>query len=251
MSWSGRINIHLMGKMGDGMDEVDTVLPMEPRRRERRAFSKKVVERDGELMAVKNVVLAVYALDNPIIKKLIAGEDVLDDLIAGDREVDLELTGRFIRDKHKILMDDHDDFVYSYDEYEVIKDPSGNVVREVRIEEKPKDNVNDKDNPVKFITTIGRLDAIKKFAFKSSYAIHHVDGLSYIFVRKIAEELHENQEMVLVAPVKKVEVDGVVKKLPQRLRLRTGRKRAWGWLEGRIRGDEYALILHLTSMELK
>lgn len=231
-------------------DKKATFLPLATRRKERVIESNRVTKRENELRTVKNQPVALYTLDNKVIQKLVNNVDILEDLKTNDDEIDMELTGNILKAKYKILIDDHHDFVYNYDEYEVIKKPDGDVDRITKLDEKPKPNVNDEEEPVKLLKRMSKLAALQKYAFRGSLHIIHTDGLTYDFVYDLAKDLHERNEMALVAPVKKMVVDGKEKLVAQRLRLRAGSKRYWGLLEGRVDGEKYALILHLTSLEL-
>ena len=87
-----------------------------------------------------------------------------------------------------------------------------------------------------------KADAIRRFVFSGKTQIQHVNGLTHDFLRDIAEELAEKESMMLLAGGPKGNMPLVFRRggLPYR-----------GFLEGRVDGDRYALILHLTNMELK
>jgi len=62
----------------------------------------------------------VYSIDNPIVKRLMQGEYVLDDLINADDDIEFELVGKSLGRMEKILMDSKNEFVYSYNAIEMI-----------------------------------------------------------------------------------------------------------------------------------
>jgi len=228
-------------------DKLDAVVPLQFRTNVENIPSRKVTNDDKEVVGKKVVM---FDNDNPIVNKVMKDIDVSQELIDNDDLFDIEITGKFIDRTSKILLDSNKQFVHKYDEFEVIKDKEGNVIKETQRIEKPLKNINVKENPIRVLKTEKIIDVIKKFAFKASYFIAHTDGLSYDFIKSLAEELHNNKEMALIAPLKKIEVNGKKKMVPQRIRLRNGSREYWGWLEGRIQGKGYSLILHLTSLEL-
>ena len=70
----------------------------------------------------------------------------------------------------------------------------------------------------------------------------HVNGLTYDFLYEIAKELEAKQSLLLL---------GAGPKSNQPLILRRGAAAYRGFLEGRTRGSEYLLLLHLSNIELK
>ena len=80
------------------------------------------------------------------------------------------------------------------------------------------------------------------FMFKKSYQVQHVNGLTFDFLYDMAKKLHEaNAMMLLGAGAKGVEP----------LVMANGGTPYRAFLEGRVEGDRYALILRLTNLELK
>ena len=80
------------------------------------------------------------------------------------------------------------------------------------------------------------------FMFKKSYQVQHVNGLTYDFLFDMAKKLAEADAMMLVGGGQK----GI-----EPLVMANGGTPYRAFLEGRVDGDEYALILRLTNMELK
>jgi len=69
-----------------------------------------------------------------------------------------------------------------------------------------------------------------------------VNGLTYDFLFAMAKELHEANSLLLLGAGK----DG-----KQPLIFRRGSIPYRAFLEGRVDGERYTLILHLSNMELK
>ena len=87
-----------------------------------------------------------------------------------------------------------------------------------------------------------RNEAVRKFVFSRTLQLWHSDGLTFEFLFNIAKELDENDEMMLIGGGQKGKEPLIFQNngLPWR-----------GFLEGRIQGDSYALLLRLSNLELK
>ena len=75
-----------------------------------------------------------------------------------------------------------------------------------------------------------------------SYQVQHVNGLTYDFLFDMAKKLADADAMMLVGGGQK----GI-----EPLVMANGGTPYRAFLEGRVDGDKYALILRLTNMELK
>jgi hypothetical protein len=72
--------------------------------------------------------------------------------------------------------------------------------------------------------------------------LRHVDGVTYDFLYAIAKELDEKDSVMLLG-------GGDGGKGP--LVLQSNGSPYRGFLDGRVEGDTYVLLMHLSSMELK
>ena len=163
-------------------------------------------------------------------------------LIAGDPEIDMEQTGRFIRKTHRLWMTADNAIAYRVNFVEVVHNPDGSE-KERREFARVQANIKNEEFPVQWT---GRLipvaEAVRKFVFSKSYQIRHTSGLTYDFLYAMAKELSEKKSFMLM---------GAGKKGNEPLRLTDGGEPYRGFLEGRVDGDTYCLVLHLTSLELK
>ena len=89
---------------------------------------------------------------------------------------------------------------------------------------------------------IKKKDVVRKFVFANKMQLMHINGLTYDFLYGMAKELEEKESMMLL---------GGGPKSNQPLILRRGSSPYRGFLEGRTDGDNYCLILHLSTLELK
>jgi ribosomal protein S24E len=161
-------------------------------------------------------------------------------LVKDDPEVDIEHFGMFLGETSRVYVSDKG-IVHSVEEFEVIKNPDG-TVRDRRPRKKELQNVNS-DIPLKWTGKfIKKKEAVKKFVFASKKQLVHVNGLTYDFLFEIAKELHDRDSLMLMRGGEKGD---------KPLVLNRGGKPYNAFLEGRVDGDAYLLILHLSNMELK
>ena len=85
-------------------------------------------------------------------------------------------------------------------------------------------------------------DAVRRFVFARTIALSHQDGLTYDYLFGMAQELAESGELVMMGA-------GEAGKEP--LILQTNGTPYRAFLEGRVDGARYQLLLHLSNMELK
>lgn len=170
------------------------------------------------------------------------GEDYGQQLLDGDPEVDPEQVGRFIGPTDVVYLSAAGDVLYASPEVvEVLYDTSG----EEREQRPPRDepaNVAD-ESPVRWTgRKLPKGQAVRSFAFRRTVQLHHVDGVTYDFLHTMARELHDEQVMVLVGA-------GAKGKKP--LIFQANGTPYRGFLEGRVEGERYQLLLHLSNLELK
>ena len=80
-----------------------------------------------------------------------------------------------------------------------------------------------------------------KFVFLRKYQIVHDSGLKYDFLYDIAKKLQEKNAMMLIGSGK-----GTGPAIMQ-----DGGKPFRIFLEGRVKGEEYLLLMHISNLELK
>ncbi len=163
-------------------------------------------------------------------------------IIESDPEVNLETVGRFLDKTRKLYMNQDNQVAYRVHLVQVVRNPDG-TEKERRDYVKRPANISVELSPVQLSgKKFPKLAAIKKFVFTRKYQIRHVSGLTYDFLYEMAKELHESDSLMLV---------GSGAKGNEPLVITTGGESHRGFLEGRIDGDKYCLILHLTNMELR
>ena len=166
---------------------------------------------------------------------------VSDALVAGDPEIDLENAGRFLTDTSRVYVDQKNEIVRNVRFLEVVRNADGSV-REERVRELANTNIST-DTPLRWSGVfIPKETAIRKFVFSGKAQLQHVNGLTFDFLYSMAKQLHEKDCLMLL---------GAGPKSNQPLVLRRGGTPYRGFLEGRIDGDRYCLVLHFSNLELK
>lgn len=162
-------------------------------------------------------------------------------LVDGDPEVDMEKCGLFLWGVSKVYVDSEDGIVYRIEQTEIVRDPNGNV-REKRSRQRSEANV-DMEIPLTWTgRKIDKGEAVRRFVFSSKMQIVHINGLTYDFLFGMASELAESNSLMMI---------GGGSKGRDPLIFRSGSIPYRGFLEGRVDGDKYILLLHLSNMELK
>ena len=162
-------------------------------------------------------------------------------LVDGDPEIDLERHGSLLRETSRVYIDADGKIARRVQQFEVVRNPDG-TERERRPRKVAHPNLAE-EVPLKWS---GRLmkkaEVYNKFVFAAKRQIMHVNGLTYDFLYAMAKELHEAESLMLL---------GSGPKGNQPLVLTKGGQQYRGFLEGRVDGEKYCLILHLSNMELK
>lgn len=170
------------------------------------------------------------------------GPDYSSALVEGDPEVDFSVTGSPLRETLSVFLTSAGTLSISAPRIvEVISAPDGSE-RERRDPVDVAGNI-DLPEPIRISKVrFKRADAIRRFVFRRSHVVAHVDGLTFEFLHGLAKELDEAGEMVMVGA-------GTAGRDP--LVLQQNGVPWRGFLEGRVDGDRHCLLLRLSNMELK
>ena len=205
------------------------------------AKESTVPSKNGKPVSFRRYVAAGEGkLHEDMVKSL--GDVYSQNLIDADPEIDFEMVGRTIDGTNTVLLDQNNQPLFCAPEIlEIIYGPDGKEVeRRTPVEIAP--NVNE-ELPIKWTgKLIPRADLVRKYAIKRTMQLRHVDGVTYDFLFAIAKELHEKDSVMLLA-------GGEGGKGP--LVLQSNGSPYRGFLDGRIEGETFLLLLHLSAMELK
>jgi hypothetical protein len=167
-------------------------------------------------------------------------EKVADVLVKGDPEIDVEEFGMFLTDTSRVYVTKKG-IAHLIEEFEVIYNPDG-TVREKRPRKREPQNINT-DAPVKWTGKfIKKKDAVQRFVFTNKKQLVHINGLTFDFLFEMAKTLHKKDSLLLVRAGETGDKPIVMNR---------GGKPYNAFLEGRVKGDSYCLILHMSNMELK
>lgn len=170
------------------------------------------------------------------------GDDYAQALIEGDPELDVETIGRPVEGTSTVYLSATGDVLRMAPKVlEIVFGPDG-AERERREPVEAPSNVQG-GVPVRWSKLrLKRPDAVRRFAFTRTLQLVHVDGLTYDYLHGLAKKLDDADELVLLGggasgrdPLV-FQVNGV----PWR-----------GFLEGRVDGKRYQLLLRLSNLELK
>jgi hypothetical protein len=161
-------------------------------------------------------------------------------LMESDPDIDYEAAGRKTGPTDRVLLDSDDRVLYAASEIEIVIDSDGDEVERRQPVDTPA-NI-DVERPLVWTgKTFKRLDAVRRFVFSRNYQVRHIDGLTFDFLFAMAQELERVDSLILIGAGTR----GTEPIVPERNGLPYR-----GFLEGRIKGDTYLLMLHLTHLEL-
>jgi hypothetical protein len=197
--------------------------------------------KDGKAAEFKRFVAAGEGkLDSDLFSQF--GGEYSKKLIDSDPEIDFDNVGRFIEETQSVLLSAKGEPLFAAPSIvEVVLDPAGNEIsRGAPKEVAPTMNEN---IPLRWTgKKMPKSEVVRKFAFKRTMQLVHNDGVTFDFLFNMAKELANENDMVLLAA-------GAQGKDPIVLQVNGTPYR--GFLEGRVEGDKFLLLLHLSNMELK
>ena len=173
--------------------------------------------------------------------ELVREIELAEHIIESDPEVDLELHGKFITDADRVYVNPQMRPVFRLKEEEHIFSAKRELV-EKRTPRVVLSNIAESDMVKWSGKMLPKRAIIQKVLLTKKYQVKHINGLTFSFLFDLAKQLNENEALMPV---------GAGEKGNQPLIMSDGGKPYRAFLEGRVRGDSYCLILHLTDQELK
>ena len=195
----------------------------------------------GHTIEFRRYLAATEACRGDVLGKRL-GEDYAQALIEGDPELNIEHVGRTIGETNAVYLTRSGETLHCPPRIvEVITNPDG-TEKERRNPVDVAANIDD-DHPVRWSgRKIPIAEAVRRFVFRRSLQITHVDGVTYDFLFAMAKDLEAEKAVMLV---------GAGVKGNEPLVFQANGRPCRGFLEGRINGENYQLLLHLSDMELK
>ncbi|MDA9896746.1 hypothetical protein N9D82_02265 [Gammaproteobacteria bacterium] len=171
------------------------------------------------------------------------GENLVDAIIEDDVDIDFIKTGLLISETRKTYLSHEGSFM---NQAPTIMEVIINAMGKETNREEPKNiepNIRDDTPPIKWTGKFfTKKDAITKFVFKKTIQLQHTNGLTYDFLYSMAKDLQDKGQLMFMG-------GGVKGNEPLIFQLNGTPMR--GFLEGRIDGSKYQLLLHLSNMEIK
>jgi len=160
-------------------------------------------------------------------------------LVAGDPELDIEKVGQRVGTTNQVWVSADGKILYAAHALRVTDGPLGNEIsREefVDVEATVQEDVA--------LPWTGRLltaeEVVRRFALVQKLQLRHINGLTFDFLFEIARTLQESGKLLRVQAAK----GGAL------IFQRNGTG-YYGFLEGRVEGEGFRLVLHLSNFELK
>lgn len=170
------------------------------------------------------------------------GEDYGQALIDADPEVNIEEVGRAIGTTDTVYLAASGEVLHAPPKLVELIFGTDGAERERRDPVDTPANITG-EYPLRFTKhRMKRKDVVKKFAFARTVQLRHSDGLSYDFLFNMAKELDASDSCVLIGADKSGRGAVVFQQNGSPYR---------AFLEGRVDGERYQLLLHLSNMELK
>jgi hypothetical protein len=175
-----------------------------------------------------------------LLKKRKKLDKVADALVKEDPEIDIEEFGMFLTDTSRVYVSKAG-IIHLVEEFDVVLNPDG-TQRDRRPRKKEPQNMNG-EFPLRWSGKfIKKEEAVKRFVFTNKKQLVHINGLTFDFLFDMAKELDKKKSLLLIRGGEKSDKPLVMNR---------GGRPYNAFLEGRVKGDAYCLILHLSNMELK
>ncbi len=168
-------------------------------------------------------------------------EKIAEALVKEDPEIDYEVTGRFLGASPKVYVNEDLKVVYRVNKKEKVFDPSGELKEERDLRHLDA-NVTSEE-PLKWSGKYFPIEkSYNKFVFVRTYQLFHDSGLTYDFLFEMAKQLEEKKSFLLLGSGAKGVGPVIFQENGQPFRV---------FLEGRTKGEDYMLLMHLSNLELK
>jgi hypothetical protein len=163
-------------------------------------------------------------------------------LIDGDPEIAIDLVGRHVGHTDRVWLARDGSILYSAKVMEVVMSPEG-AETERRDFVEVEATVGVEQGALPWSGKLFPIAAVvSRFALVRTLQVRHVNGLTFDFLHEIAKHLEDEGKMLLLGSGTKGSGPLIFNRNGSPYR---------GFLEGRVDGDGFLLLLHLSNMELK
>lgn len=222
------------GKRRDAQIEVDS-----PKKREPFVWVDPTGAPVRHQRLVKGTETTTY---DALVDKVGSADALSSALIEGDPEIDLGQVGRRLAHTSRVYLGPKGNVLYVARILKVVYDEAG--------KEKSREDfvdveatVGDELPPIPWTGRLMPADqVVRRFALVRQLQLRHVNGLTFDFLFEIAQALSEAGKLMYV---------GAGNKGQHPLIFQTNGTPFRGFLEGRVYGESYKLVLHLSNLEIK
>ncbi|MDQ3036687.1 MAG: hypothetical protein M3Y87_30120 [Myxococcota bacterium] len=163
-------------------------------------------------------------------------------LIEGDPEIDLEQVGRRLGNATRVWVGPEGNVLYAARVLQVVTAPDGSEKSRSDFVD-VESTVGEEQSPLLWSGRLMPADqVVRRFAFVRKVQLRHVNGLTFDFLHEIASQLDAEGKLLVV---------GAGPKAQMPLIFQTNGTPFRGFLEGRVSGESYKLVLHLSNLEIK
>ncbi len=217
----------------------NAVVALAPRRR---CVETRYADADGSPVCFSRVVKSTDAAGWERLRAQHGDPELIAQaLLTGDPEVDVETVGREVGPCDRVFIDGQGKPLYSASPVEVLYDSNGNETSRHDPVNVPANLVPDTP-PVWSGRLLSRDEAVRRYAFTRVWQARHTNALEYDFLHGLAAYLQQQDSLALVGSGPRGTGPLITERNTTPMK---------GFLEGRIRGDQYLLILHLAAFELR
>ncbi len=163
-------------------------------------------------------------------------------LVAGDPEIDLDQIGRRLRNATRVHLRQDGSVLYAARVVQVVYGADGTEKSRADFSDTPA-NVGEEAPALPWTGRLMPLDeVVHRFVCSRAFRIRHVNGLTFDFLHGMAKTLQDAGKLLFL---------GAGAKGQQPLIFTLNGTPYRGFLEGRVDGDSYLLVLHCSNLELK
>lgn len=163
-------------------------------------------------------------------------------LVEGDPEIDLEQVGRRLGNATRVWVGPEGNVLYAARVLSVVTGLDGAERSRADFVD-VEATVGEEQPPLLWSGRLMPIEqVVRRFALVRKVQLRHVNGLTFDFLLEMARELDREGKMLRVGAGPKAQ-------LP--LIFQTNGSPFHGFLEGRVEGETYRLVLHLSNLELK
>ncbi len=163
-------------------------------------------------------------------------------LIESDPEIDIEQVGRRLEHATRVWVDPKGNVLYTARALQVVTGPDGTEKSRTEFVD-VEATVGEELPPLLWSGRLMATDhVVRRFAFVRKVQLRHTNGLTFDFLYEMASHLEREGKLLMVGA-------GAKSQLP--LVFQTNGAPFRGFLEGRVDGERYRLVLHLSNLELR